>query len=236
MQGSLTQFHLESGEFMNKFSSPFPRVCSACLATGAQALLITLFTAHHALAYVVGITPGSQSLYLQVGTGTITGGGGRFSSGGTPANNGTVNRVSITVPAANLGDGTRPMTTNSSVTTSSYDGFTFCSVPTQVYVGGFYRTPGAAANATLTVRSPATLVNAAGDSIAFNRISWVSGGNGDPVGTIPSGVFTAGTTQALLNVTSNTWFESCLAFNYANSELVPAGTFNGQVRYTLSLP
>ena len=193
-----------------------------------------LFAAPIANAYVVNITAGTRSLYLQVGVGTLS--GGTFNAGGTPGNNGTVNSVSVAVPAANLGDGTRPMTTDSTVTTSPYDGFAFCSVPSQVYVGGFYRTPGTAANATLSAMVPSALVNASGDAIPFNTVSWISGGAGDAAATIPSGSFVAGGSQTLLSVSRNTWFESCLQFNYANTQLVPSGTFKGRVSYTLTIP
>jgi len=184
-------------------------------------------------AYLVTITPGTKSIFLQVGAGTMT--GGFFSAGGVPGNNGTINSVSVTVPAASLGAGAQAMTTNSAVTASPWDGFAFCTVPAQVYVGGFYRTPGAGANATLSASSPANLVSGA-NNISFNTISWVSGGNGDPVATIPSGTFVAGTVQPLLSIATNNWFESCLQFNYANAAVVPAGTFTGRVTYTLTSP
>jgi hypothetical protein len=93
-------------------------------------------------AFVANISAGTRTLYLQVGAGTIT--GGNFSAGGTPGNNSTINSVSVNVPSAALGTGVQTMTTDSTVTNSPLDGFSFCSVPAQVYVGGFYRTPGAA--------------------------------------------------------------------------------------------
>ncbi len=197
-------------------------------------LLVLALLAPASHAYVVTITAGTKSLYLQVGVGTIS--GGTFSAGGTPANNGTINSVSVTVPVANLGAGTRAMTTDSTVTASAYDGFAFCAVPAQVYVGGFFRTPGASANATLTVTAPNNLVNIAGDTIPFSTVSWISGGTGDATPTIQSGTFVGGAAQTLLSVTRNTWFESCLQFNYANTQLVPAGTFKGRVSYTLTAP
>ena len=197
-------------------------------------MLLTALAAGVSHGYVVTITAGTRSLYLQVGTGTMS--GGNFSSGGTPGNKGTINKVTVTVPAASLGSGTRAMTTNSTVTASPYDGFSFCTVPAQVYVGGFYRTPGTASTATLSVTSPGTLTSSSGNTIAFNTISWISGGSGDATPTIPSGTFAGGSTQTLLSVTRNTWFESCLQFNYANTQLVPAGTFNGRATYTLTLP
>lgn len=187
----------------------------------------------HSHAFVTTISAGTRTLYLQVGAGTIT--GGNFSAGGTPGNNATINSVSVNVPSAALGAGAQAMTTDSTVSNSPYDGFAFCAVPAQVYVGGFYRTPGAAGNATLSVTSPATLSNGLGDTLPFTAISWVSGGAGDATATIPSGTF-AGATQTLYSAVRNSWFESCLAFRYANTALVPAGTFTGRVTYTLAAP
>lgn len=187
----------------------------------------------HSHAFVATISAGTRTLFLQVGAGTMT--GANFSSGGTPANNSTINSVSVNVPSAALGTGVQTMTTDSTVTSSPYDSFAFCAVPAQVYVGGFYRTPGAAGNGTLSVTSPATLSNGLGDTLPFTSISWVSSGAGDAVATLPSGTFT-GATQTIYSVTRNNWFESCLAFRYANTALVPAGTFTGRVTYTLTAP
>lgn len=187
----------------------------------------------HSHAFVATISAGTRTLFLQVGAGTMT--GGNFRSGGTPGNNSTINSVSVNVPSAALGTGVQAMTTDSTVTISPYDSFAFCAVPAQVYVGGFYRTPGAAGNGTLSVTSPATLSNGLGDTLPFTSISWVSSGAGDATTTIPSGTFT-GATQTLYSVTRNNWFESCLAFQYANTALVPAGTFTGRVTYTLAAP
>lgn len=205
-------------------------VLSALVRVGLVSALALPLASH---AYVVTITAGAKAIFLQVGVGTMT--GGTFSAGGTPGNNATVNSVSVTVPAANVGAGSVAMITNSGVTASAYDNFTFCTVPAQVYVGGFYRAPGAGASASLTVTSPASLTSGV-NTISFNNISWVSGGIGDAVATIPSGTFAAGSSQSLLTVGTNTWFESCLQFNYANSAVVPAGTFTGRVTYTLTAP
>lgn len=191
-----------------------------------------------AQGFTVGITPGTRALYLQVGAGTMT--GTTFNSGGTPGNNTTVNSVSVTVPAGQLGSGTaQAMSTDSTVTTSPWDGFAFCTSPAttgQVYVGGFYRVPGtsSAGAATLTVTTPPNLTNG-GNTIPFSSIAWTSSGNGDTGTTIPSAAFTGGA-QTLLSITRNTWFESCLAFRYLNAQLVPAGTFTGRATYTLTAP
>lgn len=221
--------------FMRALHEPaFSAHFAAVSVLRTPALLACALAASVSHAFVVSINPGTKSLFLQVGAGTMT--GGNYSSGGTPGNNATINRVSVMVPVANLGAGTQAMTTDSTVTASPYDGFTFCSVPSQVYVGGFYRTPGAAANATLTATAPATLTNATGNTIPFNTVSWISGGAGDATPTIPSGTFVGGAAQTLLSVASSTWFESCLQFNYANTQLVPSGTFTGRVSYTLTAP
>jgi hypothetical protein len=143
------------------------------------------------------------------------------------------------VQANAIGAGSQTMGTDSMVTQSPYDNFTFCTItPTagQVYVGGFYRTPGIGATATLSVATPPSLLNATGNAIPFSSVSWTSNGNSDTGPTIPQGAFVGGTTQTLLTVNINTWFESCLLFSYANAQFVPAGTFSGRATYTLIAP
>jgi hypothetical protein len=202
---------------------------------GSLALLALLGLADSAAAYQVAIAAGSRALFLQVGTGTMT--GGNYSSGGTPANNATINVVSVTLSAANLGTGPVTMSSNSAVANSPYDSFAFCSPPNQVYVGGFFRRNGGGpnSNATLSVATPAALLNASSDTIPFSAVSWISGGAGDATPTIPSGTFT-GATQTLLTFARNNWFESCLTFRFSNAQAYPAGTFTGRATYTLSAP
>jgi hypothetical protein len=189
-----------------------------------------------ASAYTVNITAGSRIVYLAVGNGSFT---GTLQGGGTPANNATVNTVSVTVPANVVGSGaSQLMTTNSTQAASFWDGFAFCTPATQqVYIGGFFRMPGAAGNATLTVSTPVGgLVNAGGNTIPFSQITWVSSGNGDTgAEVIPSGTFTGGT-QTLASLPVNTWNESCHAFSYLNANVVAAGTYTGRATYTLSAP
>ena len=120
--------------------------------------------------YTATLTPAApKTVYLQVGVGSFT---ANYNNGGQPGNNATVNTVSATVAAAVVGNGTaQAMTTDSTATQSFWDGFTFCSVPGQLYIGGFYRTTGgttAAAQVTATV--PAALTNATGNTIPFSKI------------------------------------------------------------------
>jgi len=147
-----------------------------------------------ASTYTATLTPvAPKTVYLQVGVGSFT---ANYNNGGQPQNNATVNTVSATVAAAVVGNGTaQAMTTDSTATQSFWDGFTFCSVPGQVYIGGFYRTTGAAtAAAQVTATVPAALTNATGNTIPFSKISWTSSGNGDagaepfPAGTFVNGI------------------------------------------------
>jgi len=126
----------------------------------------------------------------------------------------------------------------STATVSFVDGFAFCSVPGQVYIGGFYRTAGGATAAAQVVATvPAALTDSTGDTIPFSKIRWASSGNGD-TGTevFPSGTFVNGGVQNVGSMASNSWNESCWSFSYLNNTVPPAGTFTGRVRYTLSAP
>jgi hypothetical protein len=187
-----------------------------------------------ACAFSVSISPGSQRVYLQVGVGSFT---GNYSGGGSGANNATVNKVSVTVPASVVGSGAaQQMTSDSTQSVSFYDGRTFCNPPSQVYIGGYVRSGAGNPAASLTVTpSAANLSNASGDTIPFTEISWTASGIGDATQAIPSGSFTGGT-QTLASFGTNQWMESCHTFSYANSASVASGTYTGRATYTLSLP
>lgn len=200
----------------------------------SAALACALLASPLAQAFTVSISPGQRAIYLRVGTGSAS---ANYSSGGTMQNNTTVDRVSVTVPAAQLGNGTPlPMTSSSSQGNSFYDGLAFCNAPAQVYVGGFYRRPNNSGTATLIATSPANLVNGSGQTISFTDISWTASGNGDTgAQPIPAGAF-AGGTQTLASFPVNSWRESCHAFSYDNAAVVASGTYTGRVVYTLSAP
>lgn len=187
-----------------------------------------------ASAFVVSISPGTHTVYLQVGVGSFT---GNYSTGGTGANNTTINKVSVTVPASVVGSGAaQQMTSDSTQAVSFYDGRTFCSPPAQVYIGGYVRSGAGNPAATLTVTtSAANLTNASGDTVPFSEISWTASGIGDVTQAIPSGSFTGGT-QTLANFGTNQWMESCHTFSYKNSATLPPGTYTGRATYTLTLP
>ena len=191
-------------------------------------------------AFTVAINAAApKTVYLQVGVGSFN---GQYQSGGTPLNNATVNKVTVSVGANVLGNGTaQAMTTDSSQANSFYDGFAFCNVPQQLYIGGFYRTTGTG-NGTVSVTAtvPAALVDTAGDKLPFSQVSWTTGGNG-PLGDstgepFTAGTFTGGAVQTVGTIAQNHWAESCWTFSFGNTTFPAAGTYTGRVLYTLTAP
>ena len=206
------------------------------IATG----VVLLGCASSAYAYTVNIASRNpRTIYLQVGVGTFT--GGTYNAGGSPAANGTVNVVSVTVPIAQVGNGTaQAMTTDSTASHSLLDNRAFCSLPGQLYVGGFFRATNAAGGsntATLVASVPASLTSAGGQTIPFSQIRWTSSGNGDTgEQPFPAGIFPAGGTLTIGTIRRNRWSESCHSYSYLNSVVPSAGTYTGRVTYTLSAP
>jgi hypothetical protein len=183
-----------------------------------------------AQAWTLNLAAASRRVYLQVGVGNYQG------------NVATVNLVSVTVPANQVGTGVaQTMTSNSTQSNSPLDNFAICSAPAQVYVGATYQRSNAGngpGTALMQVTSPANLVNAAGDTIPFSQISWTVSTidpNDATPGVIPAGTFSGGL-QTLTTVPANRLIENCHTFRYANLQVRPAGTYNGTVTYTLSTP
>ena len=197
---------------------------------GAGLLVAAGLQAFPAHAWSLSLAAASRRVFLHVGNGTANG------------NNGTINLVTATLTGAQLLAGTpQAMTSNSTQSGSLYgDGYTTCPTPsTQVIVGASYRRSNAAngpASATLRVTSPASLTNAAGDTIPFSQISWtVSAPGSSAPNVIPAGTFN-GATQTLATIPANTYMENCHTFSYATSAVRAAGTYNGRVTYTLTSP
>lgn len=206
-----------------------------------QAGLVLLFLSEMAAAHAWSLTvaAGARRLFLHVGNGALSSTGGNGLFNGTAGASGAVNLVQVTVPVAQLGNGTDlAMTSNSTQSTSLYgDGNNTCPTPaSQVMVGAGYRRNTASGNATLSVSSPANLTNASGDTIPFTEISWTVSAPGSAVpGVIPAGSFNGGL-QTLATVPGNTYYENCHTFNYGNNAVRAAGTYDGRVTYTLSAP
>ena len=199
-----------------------------------QALLLASPCSH---AFTIAIYAPPSGLFLQVGDGV--GLLNPITINSTNSRNADVNTVSLTVPAASLAKGPLEMITDSSVNRSSYDDFIYCKIPAQVYIGGFYRTTNkTGTEASLTISAPTALFSPAGDRIPINTISWLANGLYDPPNnpTVPNGSFNSSGSQVLRSTPPNFWFESCMQFSYANSQMLPPGTYTGQVTYSLTAP
>jgi hypothetical protein len=227
-------------------------------STLRRALLgVAFLTAASGVAHAYTVTldaDAPQTIYLQVGVGSFTAdycGGttyppthtapacGPAYGGGTPEKNTTINTVSVTLTTGTVGNKTaQPMTTNSTAANSFLDGYAFCTVPSQLYIGGFFRTSGATtAAATITATVPAALTSTTGGTIPFSQIQWTTSGNGD-TGAEPftAGTFVDGGVQTVGSMASNSWNESCWTFSYLNTIVPAAGTYTGAVLYTMSAP
>jgi len=210
------------------------------MASRIQCLALLAAVSCPAPAFTVAINAAApKTVYLQIGIGSFT---GQYDSGGTPLNNATVNKVSVSVGAAVLGNSAaQAMTTDSAQSNSFYDNFAFCNVPQELYIGGFYRTTGAGTGTvSVTATVPASLVDTAGDKIPFSQVSWTTGGNG-PLGDstgqpFTAGTFTGGAVQTVGTIAQNHWAESCWTFSFRNNTFPAAGTYTGRVLYTLTAP
>jgi hypothetical protein len=209
----------------------------AALGGALAAALLGLAAGNRATAFTATLNPAAPlTVYLQVGVGSFT---NDYIDGGQPEKNATINTVSVSVTSAVLGNSMpQAMTTNSTAAQSYWDGYTYCSVPGQLYIGGFYRTTGGTTTAAqVTATVPAGLTDGSGDTLPFSKIQWTSSGNGDNgAEPFPAGTFVNGGVQTVGSMASNTWNESCWTFTYRNNSVPPAGTFTGVVLYTLSAP
>lgn len=208
--------------------NPAQRLCPPHRLAALGLLVLCCAPLGAAHAWSITLAAASRRVFLHVGNGTAEG------------NNTTVNLVSATLTGAQLLSGTpQAMTSDSTQSASLYDGFTTCPTPaSQVIIGASYRRNNASspASATLRVTSPANLTSAAGDTIPFSQISWTVSAPGSGVpNVIPAGTFN-GATQTLTTIPANTYVENCHSFSYANSAVRAAGTYNGQVTYTMSSP
>jgi hypothetical protein len=178
----------------------------------------------HALVFDLGASP-TRQLHLQVGTG---GNGSQVMP-----NNPTIDVVSVTVPAAAVGNATpQVMSTSNPNTIDPYPPVALtCSDGRKVLISAIARVPRGTANARLTVSSAVPLSNTTGQTLPFSQISWVSSDS-----SIPSGTFNTGAAQTLATITTSRQYESCHTFSYANRGVVAAGVYRGRVTYTLSMP
>lgn len=159
----------------------------------------------------------------------------RVGSAGT-----VVDRVEVTLALGTVGNGVaQPMLpTSGGGANSQLDGGPACG-PGQVYVAGLYRTASSGQPfgdpARLSVVSPPTLVGPNG-TIPMSQIRWTTAHARSATSPVPaSGAFTGGS-QSFGSIPRNRWFETCMAFTYANEQIVPGGSYDGTVTFTLAQP
>jgi hypothetical protein len=145
-------------------------------------------------------------LFLSVGTGAY------------PNNNGTIDTVSINVPAANVGDG----------------------VAVNAGAAVAVRVRGNGGNINLKSTTPGPLLNDSGDQLAFTTIS-ASTSNAS-LGH-PAFVASGDSADVVLTATNRVFDQTAnWTFSYANASVIAEGTYGGtvakqgQVIYTATLP
>lgn len=83
---------------------------------------------------------------------------------------------------------------------------------------------------TLRANSSTALTDGSGNNIPFSEISWTATGN------FAGNTFNGAASQQLDQFTGPGNRTGTYSFDYANANYYPAGTYNGQVTYTLSAP
>jgi hypothetical protein len=145
-------------------------------------------------------------LFLQVGTGAF------------PNTDTTIDTVSISVPAANVGNGTA------------------VNAAAAVAV----RVRGNGGNVTLNSNTPGPLLNAAGDQLAYTTITATSD---NAALTHPAFAASGNGTAVTLTAANRVYDQTAnWTFKYANASVIAEGTYGGtvakqgQVTYTATLP
>ena len=125
---------------------------------------------------------------------------------------GTVDQVGFSVPSANVGDSTPIVGT-----------------PDIRVLVGSRASPANSRIANLTADSSTPLSNGT-STIPFTEISWLASDT-----DIPASSFN-GATQSLMSFLNSRIIFTTHRFFYANTQVLEAGAYNGQVTYTLTMP
>jgi hypothetical protein len=185
------------------------------LRTLAAVLALAGLAAPCAHAVTVVIANGAAQIQLRIGQ---TGG--------------TISLVTFTVPGASAGNGT-PIagTTNAAAGSAQGASFPACAA-NNVRVWARARAPVVnTRTATLQVNGSGTLTSGV-NSIPFTDFDWITSSGPE----IPSGTFSGSATQALMSFMNSREVGMCMQFRFLNTTVYPAGTYNGQLTYNLSMP
>lgn len=129
------------------------------------------------------------------------------------ANGGVISRVTFTLTATNAGNGVQ-----------------INGAPNINIVAEARAVAANSRTATLTVNSTANMVSGA-NSIPMSTVSWTTNDV-----ALPAGTFTGGPGQVLTSFMNSRRRTTGHTFRYANTQIFPSGTYNGQVTYTLAMP
>lgn len=150
----------------------------------------------HAVTIIIGSSPPPQ-IQIQIG-----------SAGGT------IDVVSFTVPAANVGDGTPIAQSGAAI---------LVRVSARAV-------PANSRTAQLLANSATPLTNG-GSTLPFTSISWTASDV-----DIPSGMFNSTASQLLVQFQNSRRIFNNHTFSYANTQVLAPGTYTGRVTYTLTMP
>lgn len=142
-----------------------------------------------------------------------------------------------------VGTGAATLATNTTIDTVTFD---FTATPTAVGNGTAVasapvpvRVFGNNGTITLTAATTGALTNGTGDTIPWTQITATSSVGGLPSPVIPATGTGAGSTVTPTSGVRVTDQTASWTFSYANSAVVPPGTYgttNGQVTYTAAMP
>ena len=125
-----------------------------------------------------------------------------------------VDTVSMDVPGADVGNAGRPVVGSPTV---------------RILV--LARAPAGTPNFELVVDSSTPLSDGAGGTIPMTEIGWTSAD-----GSVANGRFAGTIDQLLMTAPPDRFIRDTLTFQYRNSTVPPAGSYQGRVRFTLSVP
>lgn len=145
-------------------------------------------------ATTITVTPGSRALLVQIGT-----------SGGT------IDKVTFTLTAANVGNGVPVVGTPSILV----------NVAARDTVS---RTVQLVADSSVPLSNGAS-------TLPFSQISWTSSD-----GDIPAGTFSGAAGQLIVTFPTNFQMYNNHTFRYANTQVLQPGTYTGRVTYTVTMP
>lgn len=143
----------------------------------------------------------------------------------------TVNLVTFTVPAGNVGDSTV-------VTSTVSGGATGGTCPANHVFFDAEGRANPANSRTITLSADGSLfpLTNGSNTIPWTDISWVTNATSFAPVTIPSGTFTGGPGQVMASWLNSRRNRGCLQFQYSNASVYQAGTYNGRVRFTVAMP